>query len=360
MHAIATRAAATPAQPWTEHLPSLTGLRAIAAALVLGVHLPYVIGVSHWQNYLNRGSVGVSFFFILSGFILTWSQQPGRAGTRCFYRRRLARVYPNHLLTWGVCILLALWEGVHTGLLNGTASLLLVQAWIPHFGTYFAADSASWSLSDEAFFYALFPLLYILLTRCSTWQRRGIGFVAALCVFVVAATVADAHPGTLGYWVAYIAPPMRLCEFIIGMIAGIEVAAGWRPALRSAVALSAAAMIGLMFVPAAWTLTALTVLPFTALIAALATNDLVGRRSVFASRPLVRLGEWSFAFYLVHEPVLRLTRDVLPPAAIRPLVSVAVAVALAALLHRAWERPWQRRIGRRARPVGRELASAAA
>ena len=89
---------ATPAGPAVvrRHLPSLTAVRAIAAAAVLVFHLDY------WQVLdipgAYYGSTGVALFFVLSGFILTWTANAAlpRSG---FYLRRIARIYPDHLVT---------------------------------------------------------------------------------------------------------------------------------------------------------------------------------------------------------------------------------------------------------------------
>jgi peptidoglycan/LPS O-acetylase OafA/YrhL len=106
-----------------------------------------------------QGSAGVSFFFILSGFVLTWSARPNDTA-RAFWRRRFAKIYPNHFVTFlgaaGILIL----KGLGIGVLAAVANLLLIQAWIPSASIYFGMNTPSWSLACEAFFYAMFPLIY--------------------------------------------------------------------------------------------------------------------------------------------------------------------------------------------------------
>src|SRR3954452_22180605 len=119
--------------PMTRRLPSLTGFRAPAAALVFAVHMPYIIPVdSPIVPYTDRGVVGVSFFFILSGFILTWSHHQSQAAAQSFYRRRFARIYPTHALTWALALVILAWEGQRTGALPALTSLTLIQSWIPN------------------------------------------------------------------------------------------------------------------------------------------------------------------------------------------------------------------------------------
>ncbi|MFF3150535.1 acyltransferase family protein [Streptomyces sp. NPDC057927] len=84
-------------------LPSLTGLRWVAALLVFCLHtrnLGYFNGQArHFADWgFGAGSTGVSFFFLLSGFVLGWSARSDDRPT-AFWRRRFARLYPVHLVT---------------------------------------------------------------------------------------------------------------------------------------------------------------------------------------------------------------------------------------------------------------------
>ncbi len=85
---------AAPARPSSRiMLDSLTAVRGPAALLVFGYH---VIHGTQWANWIpgaRLGYVGVSLFFILSGFVLAWSYNKN-AGAKSFYLRRFARVYP--------------------------------------------------------------------------------------------------------------------------------------------------------------------------------------------------------------------------------------------------------------------------
>ena len=79
-------------------LGSLTGLRFVAALLVFGRHALLlfagtpVAGVA--SVVLLPASAGVSFFFVLSGFVLAWCHR-SEDSPRSFYRRRFARIYPT-------------------------------------------------------------------------------------------------------------------------------------------------------------------------------------------------------------------------------------------------------------------------
>ena len=85
-------------------LPTLNGLRGIAAVTVFFSHTT-LFGFfaderidDWWYIALSRtGSAALGFFFILSGFVLTWSA-PDHEPNRRFWRRRAARILPNHLV----------------------------------------------------------------------------------------------------------------------------------------------------------------------------------------------------------------------------------------------------------------------
>src|SRR3954466_10818588 len=93
-----------PTPPAIDQLRSLTGIRWLAALLVFAYHV-HVIRyfrdgpagtVVDWL--FGAGVTGVSFFFVLSGFVLAWSARDGDP-PRSFWLRRIARVYPVHLVT---------------------------------------------------------------------------------------------------------------------------------------------------------------------------------------------------------------------------------------------------------------------
>src|SRR2546430_4023453 len=104
--ALETRLGASVAHKVPSRLPSLTGMRFVAAGLVFLFH-------SLWQNFFvspdaqkttfslffQGGWAGVSFFFVLSGFVLAWAARPTDTAAK-FWRRRFFKIYPNHLLTF--------------------------------------------------------------------------------------------------------------------------------------------------------------------------------------------------------------------------------------------------------------------
>src|SRR5512133_3297128 len=84
-------------------LDSLTGLRFLAALLVFAYHAGSV-GTLTGNGITAPGRSGVSFFFILSGFLLTWTARPDDT-RRAFYQRRVARIVPSYLVALALVLL---------------------------------------------------------------------------------------------------------------------------------------------------------------------------------------------------------------------------------------------------------------
>lgn len=351
-------AAAGPVRPGSR-LDTLTSLRFVAALLVFGVHADRQVH-PHVASLLLRapllaGPLGVSFFYLLSGFVLTWSARPHDT-VRGFWVRRLARVYPSHLIAW-LAALVLLVGVVHEHEDWGTVlpSLTLTQAWWPDTHVVLGVNGVSWSLSAELFFYACFPFLLPRLRALgSPGRRRLMAAVVVLIALVdlAVATRADlpglADPRSALDWLLYTSPPFRALEFVLGVCLALELLDGWRTRLglgRSLLLAGAAVYVaGLTRHP--HLCVALTVVPFLLVIAAATQSDLSGRPSLLRRPVPVRLGEWSFAFYLVHQLVLRFGArhhvHSLGQALAFVAVQFCVALALAAALHHVVERPAER------------------
>ncbi len=151
-------------------LPSLTGLRWIAALLVFGFHAGTmrIIAEPDYKAVVDAlftlGLSGVQFFFILSGFVLVWSARDGDS-RRTFWRRRIAKIYPNHLVLWGATLLVAAWFADPVLPAAALENVLLLQAWDPRPGWFYSINTVSWSLSCEFFFYLCLPFALPLLRR---------------------------------------------------------------------------------------------------------------------------------------------------------------------------------------------------
>lgn len=325
--------------PVPARLESLTGLRFLAAMLVLLYHVSIFWQPPDPLRLGSAGLTGVSFFFVLSGFVLMWSRRPDDPPTT-FWWHRFARVWPLHALTFLLALAVVPAVGAGGSLLN----LALLQGWYPDIEISHGLNQPSWSLSAEAFFYALFPILAITVSRARP-RTVLLGVTAGmLTLAVLGLALAD---GQLLRWLLYTCPLYRLGEFVAGMGLAVAVRSGWRPPLPLGAALAAC---GTVYLACAYFL-AENVLPFTysavmavmfaLVIGAAAARDIDLRGSILSSRCLVLLGKWSFALYLVHWPVF-VVAERATDAWWSPVAAVALAIALAAVLFTWFERPVER------------------
>lgn len=326
------------------NIASLTSLRGFAALAVFVFHLD-MFGILHLPG-ASLAYAGVGFFFILSGFVLTWSVRPGTS-LRLFYRRRFARVYPSHFVVLLIAFAAGAAIGRETGALAVITNLLLIQGWWPNQEIAYGLNGAAWSLSCEAAFYACFPLLVRAL-RAARPRTLVLVPTAWLAVTVVIA-LADPAANRLMYHY----PPARMGEFLLGIAAAVAVQAGWRPRLRLAPAVAITGFVTLVvaiLAPETTIVGASLALPFTAIIVAGAMGDVAGRTRLLKTRALIYAGEVSFCFYLVHQLVLgeiapRLTGP------IGAIAGVSLSVLFAVMLHHGVEKPLQVRLSRRPPPT---------
>lgn len=348
-------------------LPSLTGLRAIAALGVFISHADALFPPSRSADdaahagsllraSLNWGSYGVSLFFVLSGFVLAWTH-PVDLPIRTYLGRRVARIWPVHVVVWsGFVVMALLGYGEPLGAVATLASLVLLQCWIPGQGLANAVNPVAWTLSIEMFFYAVFPFVIGPIRRLG---RNALGMVAAACLAFGAALiigVLDPRNITVSTF-----PPFRLWEFVLGIVAGVAVRAGYvrrAPNLVVSTVLLFASfwMVSRVHAVRGVALVLLTV-AFLMMICRLALVDRSGRTSgVLRSRFAQEAGAWSYAFYLVQMlPLLVLealdwrSGSWAETAGLIALWTV-VSVGLSGALHVGVERPavnWVRSRGRR-------------
>ena len=162
-------------------LPALTSVRFLAAVWVALFHAQVmrVFCGPVWLQLIGFvGYMGVSFFFVLSGFILVYTYSDRVVGLREFWQMRFARIYPALFFSlllmapsfFYVCLRMDVpkivpewvWPAAHLKL-SAITVLTMVQTWIPQ--NSLAWHMPTWSLSNEAFFYFLFPFLLPVFLR---------------------------------------------------------------------------------------------------------------------------------------------------------------------------------------------------
>ena len=338
-------------------LDSLTSLRFFAAAMIVTYH---TLGIIWWPSdalapfLLNQG---VSFFFVLSGFVLHLTYRSAIAnyefGIGDFMIRRWFRLWPAHLTA--LLLVVALAPAISFAEIASNFStfeifqfVFMLHALNPDIGVYYALNPPAWSISTEFIFYLFLPLLSLFTLRNRKTVLSGSFAFLALYLFITGSLDLDENQLT---GAVYISPLSRIFEFVLGIFAceswkqsGKTVRTRSRATIAEGASL-ALVVLAMYFSQAAAGLAAegwgnaveryvevaFAAPPFALLITVFASQQGQISRAL-AARPFVRLGEISFALYLVHLTLLHYLGNLawVKPLPIAAQVGVYIAVALAA------------------------------
>jgi peptidoglycan/LPS O-acetylase OafA/YrhL len=357
-------------------LPALTGLRTLLALTILMFHFTPP-GLT-WEKHpaitlypiINIGYVFVSFFFLISGFILSYNYagRPVRMVAADFWMARLSRLYPVYLLTmlisipmlmteWAVRPRDQFWEGA-------IATPLLVQGFFPHLATFW--NTVSWTLSCEVMLYLLFPLL--LRFRWPAGWGKLLAMVVGLWALglvphiLYLATNPDHFAKTAdrysdGFWINTLkyTPLPYLCTFLAGLTLG-RLHEALKLDERGRATLGVAGFAAVWFVIYHWAQTLPYILVHGGLLTPLFAAVILGLAGpsplakIFAWKPLVEVGAATYALYLLHFNVFTLIHlnhvpEKLHVAAYDPWISYVFVVLLAIAVRKWVEHPCQVAIG---------------
>lgn len=346
-------------------LPSLTGSRFWAALLVFLFHssLPSDLApfsdptIQHIFTVIvgKAGWLGVSYFFILSGFIMVWSARDNDT-VGDFYLRRFAKIYPTHCLTWAIAFIIGAMSIYQYKLWS--SNLLLLNTWVDDVHYFFVGNRPSWSLCIEAMFYLSFPFLFrVMKTIPEKFDLPGLIIVTAASLLVQTYIYLWVEPDKMmgafpisqqHFWVSYIFPPSRIFEFLAGMFAARLLMNGRMLVLTKTASftLLAATYIGSMYIPYQFSMSVVFIIPVCLLIVSIAGDDLKYRNTLLNSKTSVWLGEISYSFYMVHFLVLfyflNLTagrKFSLPEGIALIAVALVLSVSFASFLYKYFEVP---------------------
>jgi peptidoglycan/LPS O-acetylase OafA/YrhL len=343
-----------------DRIPSLTGLRAWAALLVVLYHLSGELGaLPVISAAVHFGRMGVTLFFVLSGFVLTYTYYGQDTPKWTFWWRRFVRIWPLHIAVLLGCTLGLLALGDKVSVSAVAPSALLLHAWIPSATVQGDVLGTSWSLSDEAFFYTLFPFLLLpVARRWMSWHRivGGLWLLGVAYYLVISLSAV----GFAQVWALDYLPLARVAQFVTGIAIGVAFMHGRKAPVSLWTALGL--VVGWNLLMLAWdhAPSGFAFRPFSAseamafplfalLIWAVADRDRDGRPSrVLASPTAIRLGHWSYAWYLVHRAGIMLWMRLagrpvgLAATAVSWLVVAGCTLAVAGLCYELWEKPAER------------------
>ena len=301
-------------------LDALTGLRCFAAVNIVLFHFSNPQWFGFLAPVVNAGYASVSYFILLSGFVLAYNYtgraRAGQLDKARFWKSRLIRIYPIYflslLLSWEV--LSAEWKAhTHGMFIAGLVlSPLLLQGWVPSIATFM--NTPAWTMSAEAFFYFIFPWMakWKKPERMTPHLTRMAG-VWALGLIPGALYIAFnpdgiAHPDRWSYgpWLQALkfTPLPHLASFVFGvMLASLDQMIERASRVRLFLGVFG---FGSIF----WLLSLGTVVPFAlahdgllmplfgCIVLGLAGENPLSK--VLGARPLVFVGEASYCLYLLH------------------------------------------------------------
>lgn len=274
---------------------SFQGLRALVALAVVFQHASRLTGYAEQSN-----NFGICILFMMSGFLLVSHRPQNR---RVFFMDKLARLAPMNILCLSLMCLLAL-RDLPGSLTRLVPDLLMLQSWIPDRSFYFSGDPVGWFLSSILFCYFMFPLLRRLLENNP--RLFAVGWLAAVSLFVV---VVQIFAGSRLTDFVYVAPYSRIFDFSLGMIVGRMCGSGLRYNVDRmqliAFLVSCVMFICSVYVPEVLYLSFWWFIPSALLLSSLS----MGKDGILARalsvRPLVWLGNISFAVFMIHIPLMR-------------------------------------------------------
>lgn len=351
-------------------IKTLTSLRFFAALTVFSSHLFILqnFNETKWifERIFYEGYLGVTFFFILSGFILTYSYyEKFKIFTKETYKNfmvaRIARIYPVYILTFSLTLIPYILDHINLNplllILTGLINVGMLQSFVPISGVYFSFNSPAWSISNEMFFYLTFPFLIVCINRLSKkYDFKYFSLFAVLFFIIAFTTVWNMRDFSLAHWLFYIFPFFRFIDFFIGVVLGVTfLKCRDKVTLKnktftflelSSVSLLAVAVFFSIYVHPTLRLWGYY-LPFLVLIVWVFSFQKGMLSHFLSNNRLVYLGEVSFSFYMIHKIVMGYLENI-PVATSNPVIfilaSLLITLTLSHLVYKYYEIPLRNKI----------------
>ena len=298
-------------------IDSLMGLRFLFALGIFIHHFDMFsdMNIPNYDKYSNvffEGFIGVNFFYILSGFIISYcymeKMRQKEIGAGEFMYKRIARIWPVHVLTLVIAIIS--YTSTLSALFSkaGIINLTMMQSYIPLDGYAFNFNGVSWSLSTEMFFYISFCFLVFLPEKHIRYLFGTLVGIMFVCFFQGINNIQNP------LWLIYVNPGFRILDFLAGILINQLFAKNYIKNISTKQAtileIGSIVILIIMFYLGVKQYFSVFVrydlyylLPVSALVYIFAINKGIISK-ILGNKFLVYLGECSFTFYMIHQIVL--------------------------------------------------------
>lgn len=341
-------------------------LRSIAIILVIMSHYTFITNESIFGPFGKMGGMGVDLFFALSGYLIGYqifsALKNENFSIKIFYIRRLLRTLPNYFFVLGLYCLLPIFRED-----SFSIPLWKFLTFTMNFGFKPGAFSHAWSLCIEEQFYLILPLVALFCVRrisCKLGWFIILSIIIAEiiirgCIWLIYLQHAEKNYGLIYMKMIYVPTFSRLDSLVLGVsiaLLKIHQSTLWVRITKSGnfwlflgiLGYGTVAYIFQMSLPnqflsvvVNYSLLALSSAFLT--LSALCENSLLANFKIPAT---MNLATWSYAIYLTHKPLLRLTQEVLShwnlssSVVIMLISSILVLLAGGWLLYTGIERPF--------------------
>lgn len=331
---------------------------------ILRIFFILFIFLEHSAFFSGGGYLGVALFFLLGGFCMTLGYHDKVTGDGFNYRKylvgRFSKFYPLHWICLIAWIALAIISDMPVGRVPSLiANIFLVQSWIPDESFYFGFNGISWYLADTVFFTVVFPVLMKKIVSGSTARNSlflgilAIGYILA-CVFV---------PKEMRHAILYINPIVRLVDFVVGIYtAKLFLSIKEKESFRNVplwvyyavCIICMAALIAetgffkdkLQFACIFWPIGILLILSSSM------AGTVRGSRKISAINTLSNIGQYTFAFYMIHQMTIQVCNSVAHKTGFEyhfwvMVITLFLTFAASVICHRFIEKPCSDHIRKR-------------
>ncbi|CAN7424390.1 acyltransferase family protein [Knoellia sp. LjRoot47] len=360
----------------SEHtLQTLDGLRGLAILLVVLSHIWVIYPfddlhqIAPFDGWFKAGSVAVSIFLVLSGFLVTRSMldgfdRSGSTGPAASLVRRLLRISAQvGLLLVAVTVVAGIDD---TDTASDATTKKSVFAVATYTWNWYVRDNAFEARSDLGHLWYLSVELHVFIVLAlaiALWGRRRTALTVAVVVLIVGVTWWRWHVyETEGWYSASLRTSTRADAALWGVLAGLlwDRASQWRREAPAAVGAATLLLLAIIFsgtqlgIDAYFKAQGIAVAAAATLFVLAASLDHQSTSPasrLFAARPLRSLGAVSLTLYVWHLPVFHaVTRHTAGWSNISRLILTVVGLGLlVTALHRWVDEPvsrWTRGIGR--------------